>query len=361
MHPVTDPRSRAATQLEELNELYDISPDHRERCDMTRSLQQTTQLDRFVGFLLVLYPLLEHTLSPVDPFLGMVHRRPDFYLPFRELAPSRVKVTAVGGPYSLGHLLTRAGFFSVLVFRTITFSTPFLLQDDAIFFNNLDEFNAAIDPSRPAAHFCDVKCYGTPDPRRSPLNASKLWDLAARWTSFVMDDDGNAVTHTLTEFNDFLVSLRAPCLGRLQSYLTAADYSYTPLVAEPTPSEVASIAFKMGKNAGARKGLQDLGLIRVDGDVSKEDFIQSFQTVFDYSFARLGELRHRMQFDAVMLEHALCKYSRLKVKKRDLDMSSVSVAYILPVYVYIQMFVRLETIPPANVNLVLFTYPKNLQ
>ncbi|KAF8584295.1 hypothetical protein K439DRAFT_1346475 [Ramaria rubella] len=86
---------------------------------------------RLATFVLLLLPILRH-LQPNhedSPLFKLVKTDGDFYLPFREQAPSRSHVLQEGGPFETAYMNMRGGLFSGLIFWGVTFSAPALLDD----------------------------------------------------------------------------------------------------------------------------------------------------------------------------------------------------------------------------------------
>lgn len=112
----------------------------------------------------------------------------DHLSPFREFALSRAHfLNGVPG----NSLSNRSGFFSLLVFRGITFCTPFIRDGGKVYYNDLNDWEEmmasiqAADKKKDKKYFCDRKAYGgTCLGLRSTSNAHKLWTAAGSWVLY---------------------------------------------------------------------------------------------------------------------------------------------------------------------------------
>jgi len=119
----------------------------------------------------------------------------DQYLPFREKAPSVRRIRQVGGPFDPQNLRTLPGFFSALVFRAVTFSTPYLFSHPPLL-QSLDAWdelmsrikNTVAEASTDHWYFCDPMVYGSAT-RRSVEIVPSLWSAAkSKWTLLSNND-----------------------------------------------------------------------------------------------------------------------------------------------------------------------------
>ena len=101
---------------------------------------------------------------------------------------------------------------------------------------------------------------------------------------------------------------RFPLIGPLAGYLLAADMSYAGVVTVPTIQEVGIVIWKNG--LGSRGGL--ITLNQIPGkDAGKEMVVDATMRLYDLlSDVLPQDIRASIGFDAIMLEHALCKYGR---------------------------------------------------
>ncbi|KAJ7479009.1 hypothetical protein FB451DRAFT_1172132 [Mycena latifolia] len=114
---------------------------------------------------------------------------------------------------------------------------------------------------------------------------------------------------------------RFPVLGPLASYLLTADLSYTGAVGKPTLEDIAEVVWDMNK--GAASALEILQLIspraRTPAGAKQRADKGEVKAVLAALFKRLQQcLPKAMQddvgFDVIVLEHALCKFSRALAK-----------------------------------------------
>lgn len=102
----------------------------------------------------------------------------DTMFPFRELAPGRIQSRSNEGPYSPEHCATRAGLFSALVWRGITFSTEFSMQEPMLF-NSYSEWEDTLSKVRESgeeeSYIYNISAYGVTNSNRGPQHATKYW------------------------------------------------------------------------------------------------------------------------------------------------------------------------------------------
>lgn len=110
----------------------------------------------------------------------------DHFSPFREYAPSRS--TFLQGLRDPKALLTQSGFFSLLVFRGITFHTDFLIREKKVVFHDLDHWNAtkAEYSHEEEKFFCSMTAYGgSATSQRKTKNAKDFWAAAEMWMTLI--------------------------------------------------------------------------------------------------------------------------------------------------------------------------------
>ena len=251
---------------------------------------------------------------------------PDKLMPFREHAPSRRRIRGDNGPFTAAYARTTAGAFSGAVWRGITFTTPFSMNNRMVF-TSYEDFNLACREAgkQGEAYFCDKGAYGQSNPSRVIKHAETYWKTLAngKWTEFV--------TERIVPFMECYDSFTAghhppdfPQLGPLASYLLAADFSYCrPKVVEsPTLPEMAILIHSFNK--GAIAGLENLGFItpRLDGKGKKvgKANLKETETALERVYDLLKEIipaeHHEMiPLDLIMTEHTLCKFSRARGRK----------------------------------------------
>jgi hypothetical protein len=108
-------------------------------------------------------------------------------------------------------------------------------------------------------------------------------------------------------FNTLLKTKLLPGLGPLTIYLIVADYASVGLIAMPTVAEMGKIIFQL--KAGAYKCLGRLGF--PTSTVGEAQF--AFQSVYHDLESQFSLASATMPFNAITVEHSLCKFRRLNV------------------------------------------------
>ena len=107
----------------------------------------------------------------------------DQHSPFRKTAPSRSAALQI----SHADLRTRSGFFSLAVFRGITFGSGFLVDHRQTYFRSLTHFKEVTAPfNNDKSYVANTTAYSsTYVSQRKVENADKYWIAAAEWEEFV--------------------------------------------------------------------------------------------------------------------------------------------------------------------------------
>ncbi|GJE97602.1 hypothetical protein PsYK624_138230 [Phanerochaete sordida] len=290
---------------------------------------RNTSLKLFADFILCLLPLIDNLdgKEPQHALQRKVFNRPDFYLPFREHAPSlRIACEASVGPYSSSEVETRAGAFSSILFRALTFSTPIVTQDQQVWFADLVDWKAFLEDHKamPDSYFANKGAYGQPNKHRTPAIADDIWRGTVAWVPFLKAHEGRQIP-PLTMFNFIRFKrnkknqqvTRFPNVGNLTAYLLTADYVAAGLVTPPTAAEMAKLICAIG--AGAIGGLEKLHLLPSAARSHTPDNVEwALRTVMNFMrSALITEEQDLARLDFIMLEHALCKFKRLNVTEED--------------------------------------------
>ena len=103
---------------------------------------------------------------------------------------------------------------------------------------------------------------------------------------------------------------------RQTGYLLAADLVYADMVEAPSHQEVAFIIRR--NRLGSLRGLVTAGQIASSGPHPDYPEVEAaFQRVYGHLESTIPTAdRERLQFDAIMVEHLLCKFQRTKDKSR---------------------------------------------
>ncbi|KIY61764.1 hypothetical protein CYLTODRAFT_477006 [Cylindrobasidium torrendii FP15055 ss-10] len=246
--------------------------------------------------------------NQVLPEAAAALERLDYYLPFRELAPSRRQIlSSPNGPFSATNVRTPSGLFSALVFRGILFDTDalragghsFCFDDDAAF----DAYLSRI--AKPERYFCNPSAYGATK-GRSTKNATTFWKASAALAARLQDNIG------FFEFIKYVSSsTEYPTFGKLCAYLLAVDLVYAGAIAQPTVEELGTVVEWL--DMGAAKTLKRLRC--APGGV-KGGFVALCKYLADggLSASERAEMSSRFTFD---VEHGLCKYGRFYPLAKD--------------------------------------------
>ncbi|KAJ7110199.1 hypothetical protein C8R43DRAFT_904509 [Mycena crocata] len=231
----------------------------------------------------------------------------DHKMPFREYGPSYKSVCRDDGPFSPNWIRTRAGFFSALLFRGVTFHTSFVRNHTL--FEDLDAWETAID-GLPRGNYVTSCTYGGfPNARRAKdakLTARAYWEMSGvaqnlAWLT-------RMTPPTFTAFYDFI--LEFPQIGSLSAQLLTADYALHGVVKMPTLREQAILVHSIDK--GAVSGLQALGYLPAEGPFAQNKVVEAFEALYNYLDAELLQTeKDMMRFSPILLEHALCKIGRV--------------------------------------------------
>ena len=248
--------------------------------------------------------------------LRMVAKRPDFRLPFRQKAPTMER--ALYTIYSdRDRLRTPEGFWNVLTFRGVTYGSPYA-KNDLQWFNSYDEWadyyarsNDAVKGNK-LRYFIDVCAYGFNNKHRKIENIKAYWEERHRWTSFI---DGNP---NVKEMYKFLTQIHKkgkkkvfPNIGSLTALLVCGDLIELKILDMPPIEDWAGLIYDVQK--GATMGLQSLALL---GEAfTQEEVVNAFTRLNAFLIQNLSEEdMELMGYNMVMLEHGLCKFTRILTK-----------------------------------------------
>ncbi len=293
---------------------------------------QEKGLRSLTDFILELSPLVATSSPPTQltPLQKLVLSDMDRYSPFREHGPSRQRVTSAGGPFHSLNINKPGAFPSALAFRGLLFSSWILRHRTYGLFEDINDWQAFLDiegydPSdkQSTKRFFVERAYGTPQHNRTlhaATYAKIYFEKQPEWRILQ-----NAHADEVVPFMEFLnwsqektgwfdddgfkhSGGRFPLIGPLTGYLLAADLAYAGAVMHPTIQEVGGII--------RRNGLGSLGgLVSLNQVADKGVGVGAVEDAVARCFLALSEnlcdeVRAMIGFDAIMLEHALCKYGR---------------------------------------------------
>jgi hypothetical protein len=277
-----------------------------------------SQFPRLDDFLQRCLLYLQGSLPPQDPISEYLQCDPDFRLPFREKAPSRLRFRAEDGPYSPSTIQTNAGLYSAVIYRGITYGSPFSRhpQSPMVFSDFLDWEKQialfqkshplpAVSDNEARRFFCKRNAYGQSIVNRGVENADDFW------LKVVQLDWPSEVSRRMT-FRDCLSLISKAdfrSMGSLCNYLLVCDLHYAGVCAAPTLSDIAGAIFRI--RGGVFAALVTLGLVPAGMKPSVrqiEAVLEALQAHIATAFSQ--EELDEMGWDLICLEHLLCKFSR---------------------------------------------------
>jgi hypothetical protein len=328
-----------------------------------------------LAFIEELLPLIgdmdDCSLDDMTPMMLKVHKSRDSLLPFRELGPSRLRATKPDGPFEMKFLSTRFGLLSILIWRVITFGTR-VAQDHSMRFTSLSQWQKIVDryKSNPS-YLCNIRVYGAPNRNRVPGLGTDFWQaielVGNQWEEmmrrdftyrevfdfFMMDKKdlgkgsggqemrkGNGGRVMPEESNGPGIGVKRrgrsekpkgtrgartakpyaeqsglfPQVGRLTAHLLAADCFYARYQRSPDAEELGTTVYTL--KMGALKGLKKLGLLP-NTNTTEAQTRDAFTALYNFLDSHLSsDQKARMKFDAIMVEHVICKYSKLHPRRR---------------------------------------------
>ncbi|KAJ6555254.1 hypothetical protein B0H10DRAFT_2446446 [Mycena sp. CBHHK59/15] len=327
-HPVSDPDSKERAMLKDIGAEYDRISQHPK---MPAHEEVPTTLtpapENLLSFITLAYRLLPAVEGaaltvPADvhgtprEILEFIMKDPDLLLPFRRAAPSLrsiLKPNIGPSPFSKPHLRTARGLFSTAIFRTTLYRSPYVLNGSGkLLFDSAEDFLETVMPLPAKEYVLDNPYGGQPQPRAENIVKStrQTWESA-----------NNPAVNQFLSASDYSYSAAVHDIvskfayaGPLGTHLIVSDYVDAGVVREPTPLEMGNQIAAM--NAGGVAGLRDLDYFPSDNPFGPL-VTEGFTNLYNYIDIRLSdEQKKRMHWGTVMLEHTLCKYSRVICQPR---------------------------------------------
>jgi hypothetical protein len=283
-----------------------------------------------VKFLRHLLPILSPSFIPPqnDKVISKVNSNHDFYLPFRQHAPSLKNARRV--IYAdVDRLVSNdgIGFFNILAFRGVFFGSPFAQSSRYRWFDSLSDWEHFRDAGKGKAdnykgeeYYVKKTCYGQSQTGRQLSLLSLYWNKRLLFNDLFDKPEKPTVTQvfrrltskqTVIDDNGSKKSTtKFPNIGKLTALLICGDLVEARILDMPSTSEWAKSIINMGR--GSKDGMEECGFVRKG--CSKEDFCMAFVLLDEALQNELqDEEKEAMGYNIVMLEHALCKIKRIGV------------------------------------------------
>jgi hypothetical protein len=288
-----------------------------------------------LNFLRHLFPILSPSFNPANDkkVLTKVFSNLDFYLPFRQHAPSlanaRQKIYA-----DIVRLASDdgVGFFNILAFRGVFFGSPFAKSDRYRWFHSLDDWKlfratGKVEENKYEGeeYYIKKNCYGQSQTGRKLSLLSSYWDQRVLWKDFFGKPDKPTVSQVFRWLTSRVANQTSKTtstlfenIGTLTALLICGDLVETGILPMPSTKEWAESIVKMGK--GSKDGMELCGFVGKNS--SQEDFCSAFESL-DQALQRelQDEEKEAMGYNIIMLEHTLCKIKRISksIKPEVLD------------------------------------------
>lgn len=230
-----------------------------------------------------------------------ISTKDDIRNPFREAATSRsIFLTS---DIDTDFLRTRAGLFSLLIHRGVTFGSQFLIDKRIVKFQTFQDW---VQMSQfEEDYVCNLCAYGQPIGGRGSRHAQTYWDLTGDWEVWI-----GAFKPQLPSFKNLfqmLESLGLPQFGPLLIFLLAGDLVLGGVACFPSQEEFGATVLEVNK--GPIRLLEAFHVVPENrsGRIS-EDCIRSFVEVYRLakeSLLSTGEAE--LMPDLFSYEYACCK------------------------------------------------------
>ena len=214
-------------------------------------------------------------------------------------------------------LCTPEGLFNVLMYRGVFYGSLYA-TNELKWFNSYQEWESFYSSStrqkkgNKEAYYVNVNAYGCNNKSRSIVNIVSYWDECYRWPSFL---HGNP---NIKEVYNFLIMMEDKKkifknIGPLTALLVCGDLVESGVLVLPTNEDWASLIYIVEK--GGTRGLQRILLL--EEKFSQQDVIDAFQMLNAFLVQEISTSdRELMGYNIVMLEHALCKFTRVVKEKK---------------------------------------------
>lgn len=304
-------------------------------------LNQNLELSEknFSNFVLFLRKSLQASkgeLPELDPFYPYLCHNPDFFMPLREKAPSRMNATSQENSI-FSQIEHPQGFFNLLIFRILAFNTQASRTGRFDFtYNSLLQFMKDNDKTL----WYNPRAYGNPCRGWDHVDTWKrYWDAVHLvWASRVkkQKENGKSIAIAsfclnltnkqaeLRTFSNFVAWLETVkfqdgrnafrLVGKLTRVLIAGDLVYAGMLDEPTVDEMGVMIAKISK--GGIGGLRYLNLLppHIPGyPFTPTQVLNAYTIVYNRLKEALdSEEWNEMGMNTLVLEHSLCKVKRME-------------------------------------------------
>ncbi|TFK59903.1 hypothetical protein BDN72DRAFT_780104, partial [Pluteus cervinus] len=263
----------------------------------------------FISFLQDVLPVLSQPFSAFETspnlVLKAISHKPDFFLPFRQLAPTIIRAEST--IFSrVDRLNTTAGLFNAVAFRAVFYGSDWA-REHLRWFENYKEWQDYYKINKqPEPHYVNKGAYGAYMANRSIEWLKGDWDKAVKavekgaWAAIVQ----KAKAGDIQALFDFLCPFTG--IGKLSALLIIGDLVECGFI--PMPSAEAWGALIAAIERGGQKGLVQLGLVDL---VSAQSVASAFASLHTHVLQVIpSDQLRRFRYDVITLEHAVCKYSR---------------------------------------------------
>jgi hypothetical protein len=274
-----------------------------------------------------LFPIINSSslfnLSQKGGLIGKVLTNLDFYLPFRQHAPSLKNARSeIYADLHSQDCEDGVAFFNILAFRGVFFGSPFSQSDHFQRFESYEHWTVFRKKEKQEAldvcgleekYYVKQNCYGQSQLERSLTLLEGYWAQRKSWN----EKFGQSTPPTVDEVYYWLVSKengrsKFYNIGPLSAFLICGDLIEADIVPMPSSYELGKLIYKVGM--GGKKGMEGLKLVS-KGDM-EGFFCKAFALLDAYIEKTLGvEEKKAMGYNVVMLEHTLCKIQRLTALK----------------------------------------------
>ncbi|KAI0683761.1 hypothetical protein BC835DRAFT_1422990 [Cytidiella melzeri] len=263
--------------------------------------------------------------SDVSAAQELMYKKPDFLLPLREAAPSR---SIMNNLLDQTFAKTRAGLFSLLVFRYIHFNTEAFVQcpDNIrqVQFRSPGEYNDYLQAlfqkfsthPQDSKFFCNIHALGQPIASRNFNRYTDYWEVAN--SNDIAWPPSRNFAHAMRDIHKYKLGLGEgkkhllEGAGDLSEYMLLADMHAAGVVDSPTPDVVGRLVASLAKG-----GVAGLILLGYTAKGAGRFAVQSaFVKFYEDMRSLLSEDQlQRMQWNPITAEHTLCKFSRMYKKR----------------------------------------------